>query len=56
MPPAVAIVVLNWNGLADTLRCIASLERQTYPNFHILVVDNGSTDGSVAALRARPVG
>jgi len=50
--PSVAIVVLNWNGGADTLRCIASLERQTYPNFRILVVDNGSTDGSVAALRA----
>lgn len=52
MTPSVAIVVLNWNGLADTLRCIASLERQSYPNFRILVVDNGSTDGSVAALRA----
>jgi len=45
--PSVAIVVLNWNGGADTLRCIASLERQTYPNFRILVVDNGSDYGEV---------
>ena len=52
MPPLVAIVVLNWNGAEDTLRCLESLERQTYPNFRLLVVDNGSTDGSLAALRA----
>ena len=52
MPPLVAIVVLNWNGAEDTLRCIASLARQTHPNFRILVVDNGSTDGSTERLRA----
>jgi GT2 family glycosyltransferase len=52
VPPLVCIVVLSWNGLGDTLRCIASLERQTYPNCRILVFDNGSTDGSVAALQA----
>ena len=52
MPPAVAIIVLNWNGAEDTLRCLESLERQTYPNVRLLVVDNGSTDGSLAALRA----
>lgn len=52
MPPLVAIVVLNWNGVQDTLRCIDALARQTYPNFRILVVDNGSTDGSATALRA----
>lgn len=51
MPPLVHIVVLNWNGLADTLRCIASLEQQTYANRRIVVFDNGSKDGSVAALR-----
>ncbi len=50
--PSVAIVVLNWNGIADTLRCIESLEQQTYRNFRIIVVDNGSTDGSAAALKA----
>jgi GT2 family glycosyltransferase len=44
MDPLVEIVILNWNGHADTLRCIASLRRQTYPNARIVVVDNGSTE------------
>jgi hypothetical protein len=52
MHPLVHIVVLNWNGFEDTLRCVGSLERQTYPNFRIIVVDNGSIDGSLNALSA----
>lgn len=50
--PLVVIIVLNWNGCEDTLRCVASLEQQSYGNFSITVVDNGSTDGSRDALRA----
>jgi GT2 family glycosyltransferase len=49
------VIVLNWNGLADTRACLASLARCETPsgwNVRILVVDNGSTDGSAAALRA----
>ena len=49
--PLVYIVVLNWNSGEDTLRCLASLERQDYANVRLLVVDNGSTDGSAARLR-----
>jgi len=48
----VAIVVLNWNGWQDTLACVASLQALTYGNFEILVVDNGSTDDSVAEIRS----
>jgi hypothetical protein len=48
----VAIVVLNWNGRADTLACLASLARAELGGARVLVVDNGSTDGSVAAIRA----
>ena len=51
MSPLVYIVVLNWNGCRDTLRCIASLERQHGANFRILVIDNGSADESVSVLR-----
>lgn len=47
----VCIVVLNWNGWADTIECVRSLQRQTYKNSSLLVVDNGSTDGSVAKIR-----
>jgi len=50
--PKVAIIVLNWNGWRDTIECLGSLQRTTYPNYQIIVVDNGSTDGSVAYIRA----
>ena len=51
-PPLVWIVVLNWNGLSDTLACLQSLQQLRYPERRIVVVDNGSTDGSVEALRS----
>jgi GT2 family glycosyltransferase len=51
MQPLVYIIVLNWNGHTDTMRCVASLERQLYTNRRILIVDNGSTDGSIEVLR-----
>ncbi len=35
-------VVLNWNGLEDTVRCVESLKRTTYEPLAVLVVDNGS--------------
>jgi len=49
--PQVDIVVLNWNGWHDTLACLRSLERLTYPRCRVIVVDNGSTDGSVDRIR-----
>jgi GT2 family glycosyltransferase len=51
MQPLVYIVILNWNGLQDTMRCVASLEQQVYVNYRILIIDNGSTDGSAEALK-----
>jgi len=44
------IVVLNWNGIDDTLQCLDSLLLQSYKQFHILVVDNGSIDNSKELL------
>jgi GT2 family glycosyltransferase len=46
----VAIVVLNWNGIDDTLQCLDSLLDQTFQDFRIVVVDNGSVDNSAAQL------
>lgn len=48
----VEVVVLNWNGWRDTLACLASLQRLNYPNFGLIVVDNGSTDGSQSHIEA----
>lgn len=48
---SVLIVVLNWNGIKDTEKCLDSLVKQTYGNFKILVVENGSTDDSLERLR-----
>lgn len=50
-PPSVFVIVLNWNGVNDTLDCLRSLNEVTYGNFKVLVVDNGSSDDSVARLR-----
>jgi GT2 family glycosyltransferase len=51
--PSVVIVVLNWNGRDDTLECLRSLAAVSYGNFAVIVVDNGSVDGSVPAIRQR---
>ena len=40
----IAVIVLNYNGKEDTLLCIASIKKQTYPNIEIILVDNGSQD------------
>ncbi len=50
--PHVAIVVLNWNRCEDTLECLGSLQRLRYPSYQIIVVDNGSTDGSAEKITA----
>jgi GT2 family glycosyltransferase len=52
-PPLVVLVILNWNGRDDLLNCLSTLPRLTYPNYAVTVVDNASTDGSVAAVRER---
>ena len=52
MTPHVAIIVLNWNNAIDTLACLDSLEMIKYPAYSVLVVDNGSTDDSVAQIKA----
>lgn len=42
------VVVLNWNGLQDTLGCLASIYEQKAIPAYVVFVDNGSSDGSVA--------
>jgi len=49
--PDISIVLLNWNGMEDTLACLDSLRSLTFTNYNIIVVDNGSTDGSVHEIK-----
>jgi hypothetical protein len=48
----VAVILVNFNGVNDTLECISSLKNSTYKDFEIIVVDNCSTDNSVERLVA----
>jgi GT2 family glycosyltransferase len=52
-PPLVSIVVVNWNGAAVLPRCLDALAAQTRRDFELLVVDNGSSDGSADGLEGK---
>jgi GT2 family glycosyltransferase len=51
MTPHVAIIILNWNGWKDTIECLESLYHITYPNYTVILVDNGSEDNSIKQIR-----
>ena len=51
MSPRVTVVIPNWNGERFLSTCLGSLRRQSYDDFDMVLVDNGSTDGSVAFAR-----
>ena len=53
--PKVAIIILNYNGLVDTIECLESLRKSTYPNYEVVVVDNGS-EGSDADVLSEKFG
>lgn len=48
---SVFILVLNWNGWKDTTECLESIQRLNYTNYSIVVIDNGSTDFSMAKIK-----
>ena len=49
--PLVSIIIVNFNQKQLTLNCLESLNKVTYPNYEIILVDNGSTDGSFEAIK-----
>lgn len=53
MAPLVSAVVVNWNGARSLEACLESLLAQTWPDLEVLLVDNGSQDGSAEAAVAR---
>ena len=51
MNKKVSIIILNWNGWGDTIECLESLYKITYPSYDVIVVDNGSEDKSIEKIR-----
>lgn len=50
MPPAISIIILNWNGKRFLDDCLGSLAAQVFRDFETILLDNGSTDGSAAHI------
>lgn len=50
--PRVAVVLVNWNGWADTLECLESVFRSDLPTLSVVVCDNDSGDGSLNHIKA----
>jgi GT2 family glycosyltransferase len=48
--PLVSVLIINWNRCEDLREAILSAKEQTYPHIQLVVVDNGSVDGSVEML------
>jgi len=53
MMARVSVIVLNWNGKHFLQECLGSLRQQTFKEFDTILVDNGSTDGSVQYIERR---
>ena len=53
MNPVASVIIVNWNGLEHLPVCLDSLAAQTFRDFEVILVDNGSRDGSVEFVRAR---
>lgn len=50
--PEVSIIILNWNGLEDTIECLESLKNIVYPEYTIILVDNGSANNESEKLKS----
>jgi len=48
--PKISVIIVNYNGGEWLTRCVQSVADQTVTNFECFIVDNGSEDGSIAAL------
>ena len=49
--PTTLIVILNFNGWQETLTCVDAVLKQTYKDFHIYLIENGSKDDSIEKLK-----
>ncbi len=49
--PVLSVIIVNWKSKKHIERCLDCLSRQTFKNFEIIVVDNGSNDGSLSLIK-----
>src|SRR5258706_14325051 len=51
--PAISFIIPTWNSAAYLPRCLACLSAQTYRDFEVIVIDNGSTDNATLGLEEK---
>jgi len=51
LPRSISVIVVNWNGKEYLGECLDSLRRQTFRDFEVILVDNGSEDGSIESVQ-----
>jgi len=49
----VSIIIVTWNGAKHILNCLESVQKSTYTDYEIIVVDNGSKDGTLDLIRKK---
>lgn len=50
--PLVSIIIPTWNGISLLKVCLSALKKQTFKNFEVIIVDNGSSDGSSKYIKS----
>jgi len=53
MPPLVSVVIVSWNSARYLERCLSALSLQVFRDFEVIMIDNGSTDGSVETVEEK---
>lgn len=48
--PLVSIILVTWNSKSHLAHCLSLLSKQTFQDFEIIIIDNGSTDGAVDGI------
>jgi GT2 family glycosyltransferase len=51
--PEISVIVVNWNGRHFLEDCLGGMRRQTFQDFEVILVDNGSSDGSCEYVRGQ---
>ncbi len=51
--PLVSVIIVNYNGKVFLDKCLGSISVQTYPSIEVVLVDNGSHDGSTGYVREK---